>query len=95
MNQDLRAYYDERANEYDNIYLNPKEQKDLAEATKIIQRLFLERSVVEFACGTGYNFSWALGWRSGFWSKVCAFGKIKLVILAEEDHDAAYHARYT
>jgi len=54
MKQDLKSYYDERANEYDKVYLNPKEQEDLEQATKIFQNLFLNNTVLEFACGTGY-----------------------------------------
>ncbi len=54
MKQDLKSYYDERANEYDRVYLNPKEQEDLEQATKIFQNLFLNKTVLEFACGTGY-----------------------------------------
>ena len=54
MKQDLKSYYDERANEYDKVYLNPKEQEDLEQAMKIFQNLFLNKTVLEFACGTGY-----------------------------------------
>ena len=54
MNQDLKLYYDERANEYDKVYQNPKEQEDLEKATKIFQNLFSNITVLEFACGTGY-----------------------------------------
>lgn len=54
MNQDLKSYYDERADEYDNVYLNPKEQDDLKQATEVFQHLFLKKTVLEFACGTGY-----------------------------------------
>lgn len=54
MKQDLKSYYDERANEYDKVYLNPEEQEDLAEATGILQNVFSSKTVLEFACGTGY-----------------------------------------
>ena len=54
MKQDLKSYYDERANEYDKVYLNPKEQEDLKKATEIFQILFSGKVVLEFGCGTGY-----------------------------------------
>ncbi|MCI4669184.1 MAG: class I SAM-dependent methyltransferase [Bacteroidia bacterium] len=54
MNHDLQAYYDERAAEYDKLYLNPLEQDDLLKAEKIFQQIFMGMAVLEFACGTGY-----------------------------------------
>ena len=54
MNQDLRSYYNERANEYDNVYLIPEEQPDLARATALFRELFFQKTVLEIACGTGY-----------------------------------------
>lgn len=54
MNQDLTAYYNDRAKEYDKVYLNPDEQPDLAAATSLFQELFAQKTVLEIACGTGY-----------------------------------------
>jgi len=54
MNDDLKSYYNERAKEYDKVYLNPDEQEDLQTATQIFQKIFSDKSVIEFACGTGY-----------------------------------------
>ncbi|GHM99693.1 hypothetical protein WSM22_11830 [Cytophagales bacterium WSM2-2] len=54
MNQDLVSYYKDRAKEYDKVYLIPEEQQDLAEATRIFQELFFQKTVLEIACGTGY-----------------------------------------
>lgn len=54
MNQDLIAYYRQRANEYENIYLKPERQNDLNTATSVLQSLFAEKEVLEIACGTGY-----------------------------------------
>ena len=54
MNQDLIAYYRDRAKEYDKVYLNPPEQDDLQAATRIFQTLFAGKAVLEIACGTGY-----------------------------------------
>ena len=54
MNQDIIAYYNDRASEYDNVYLNPLEQEDLLKATEIFQNLFSRKTVLEIACGTGY-----------------------------------------
>ena len=52
--RDLVSYYSERAKEHENVYLNPDEQEDLLEATKISQDLFAQKTVLEIACGTGY-----------------------------------------
>ncbi len=54
MNQDLVSYFTESAKEYQDVYLNPDEQEDLLEATKIFQDLFAQKTVLEIACGTGY-----------------------------------------
>jgi ubiquinone/menaquinone biosynthesis C-methylase UbiE len=54
MNQDLIAYYRDRANEYDKVYENREEQDDLLQATTIFQSLFAGKDVLEIACGTGY-----------------------------------------
>jgi len=54
MNQDLATYYNDRAKEYDKVYLIPEEQEDLAKATEIFQKLFYKKTVLEIACGTGY-----------------------------------------
>lgn len=54
MNNDLVAYYKDRAKEYEAIYLKPERQEDLRRASAILQGLFKDRSVIEIACGTGY-----------------------------------------
>lgn len=54
MNQDLIAYYRDRANEYDRVYDNRHEQDDLLQASSIFQSLFAGKHVLEIACGTGY-----------------------------------------
>ncbi len=54
MQQDLESYYNERALQYDKLYLNPEEQNDLVKATEIIQAIFRQKTVLEIACGTGY-----------------------------------------
>ena len=54
MNQDLISYYNDRAKEYNKVYLIPEEQNDLIKATKIFQDLFFQKTVLEIACGTGY-----------------------------------------
>lgn len=54
MNQDIVLYYNNRAKEYDQVYLIPEEQNDLTKATQIFQHLFLQKAVLEIACGTGY-----------------------------------------
>lgn len=54
MNQNLVSYYNDRAKEYEKVYLNPDEQEDLLKAAKIFQDLFAQKTVLEIACGTGY-----------------------------------------
>ena len=54
MNNNLKSYYGESAPEYDKVYLNPHEQNDLINTTKIFQNLYLNKTALEFACGTGY-----------------------------------------
>ncbi len=54
MNTDIVAYYKERAEEYENIYLKPERQEDLKNAIKILPDIFAGKSVLEVACGTGY-----------------------------------------
>lgn len=54
MNQNLVSYYNDRAKEYEKVYLNPAEQKDLQTSEKIFQNLFANKTVLEIACGTGY-----------------------------------------
>lgn len=50
----LRAYYDERAREYEKVYAKPERQHDLLLLREdLIERLRGER-VLEVACGTGY-----------------------------------------
>jgi ubiquinone/menaquinone biosynthesis C-methylase UbiE len=54
MNQNLTAYYNDRAKEYDKVYQNPDEQGDLLKAAACFQAIFNNKSVLEIACGTGY-----------------------------------------
>ena len=54
MNNDLTAYYAQRAAEYEAIYAKPERQSDLKAAGQILQDLFKDKSVLEIACGTGY-----------------------------------------
>ena len=54
MNRNLVAYYNSRAKEYDQVYLNPAEQNDLQASAQILQALFAGKNVLEIACGTGY-----------------------------------------
>jgi ubiquinone/menaquinone biosynthesis C-methylase UbiE len=54
MNKDIVSYYQDRAKEYEKIYLKAERQDDLRTATTIIQELFTHKNVLEIACGTGY-----------------------------------------
>jgi SAM-dependent methyltransferase len=50
----LQAYYAKRAAEYERIYAKPERQADLASLRSRMAALFVGRSVLEVACGTGY-----------------------------------------
>jgi SAM-dependent methyltransferase len=50
----LIAYYAARAAEYDDVYLKPERQDDLASLRTILRELLQGHSVLEVACGTGY-----------------------------------------
>jgi demethylmenaquinone methyltransferase/2-methoxy-6-polyprenyl-1,4-benzoquinol methylase len=50
----LTDYYAERAGEYERIYDKPERQADLARLRRLIPGYFVERTVLEIACGTGY-----------------------------------------
>lgn len=54
MNLDIVSYYNDRAKEYEKVYLNPDEQGDLREAARIFEKVFSGKEVLEVACGTGY-----------------------------------------
>jgi demethylmenaquinone methyltransferase/2-methoxy-6-polyprenyl-1,4-benzoquinol methylase len=50
----LSGYYAARAAEYERIYDKPERQADLARLRRLIPDYFVDRSVLEVACGTGY-----------------------------------------
>lgn len=54
MNKDLVTYYNDRAFEYEKIYLKPERQEDLIVATAVLQKIFTGNNVLEIACGTGF-----------------------------------------
>jgi 2-polyprenyl-3-methyl-5-hydroxy-6-metoxy-1,4-benzoquinol methylase len=54
MNNDLIAYYAERAKEYEKIYDKPERQSDLLAVSELLQTMFASKEVFEIACGTGY-----------------------------------------
>lgn len=52
----LRRYYDQRAPEYEQIYL-PRDQqhgRELGELSRELRQVMGERQALEIACGTGY-----------------------------------------
>jgi ubiquinone/menaquinone biosynthesis C-methylase UbiE len=51
---ELSAYYAARAGEYERIYDKPERQADLARLRQLIPGYFVDRAVLEIACGTGY-----------------------------------------
>jgi demethylmenaquinone methyltransferase/2-methoxy-6-polyprenyl-1,4-benzoquinol methylase len=54
LDTDMINYYAQRANEYEQIYLKPERQADLALLRESVPREFIDRDVLEIACGTGY-----------------------------------------
>ncbi len=54
MDTNLISYYDDRAEEYDNIYAKPERQGYLESAAVILKDIFKGKKVIEIACGTGY-----------------------------------------
>jgi SAM-dependent methyltransferase len=50
----LGDYYAERAAEYDEIYLKPERQADLARLKELLPPLVAGKKVLEIAAGTGY-----------------------------------------
>ncbi|MFN0014849.1 MAG: class I SAM-dependent methyltransferase [Saprospiraceae bacterium] len=54
MNTDIVRYYGERAPEYEAVYARPEDQPDLARMAAIFQNIFLEKNLLEIACGTGF-----------------------------------------
>lgn len=54
MNTDIVTYYQNRAKEYEKVYLKPERQKDLLQLTQLLQQTFQDQELLELACGTGY-----------------------------------------
>ncbi|TKK67191.1 class I SAM-dependent methyltransferase [Ilyomonas limi] len=54
MNTSLVDYYQQRATDYESIYHKPERQQDIATATTILQNIFIDKQVLEIACGTGF-----------------------------------------
>ena len=50
----MQDYYAARAPEYDKIYLKPERQSDLREIEQWLALAFVQKNVLEVACGTGY-----------------------------------------
>jgi demethylmenaquinone methyltransferase/2-methoxy-6-polyprenyl-1,4-benzoquinol methylase len=50
----LRAYYAQRAQEYEQVYAKPERQEDLRALEAWLPSVFQGRRVLEIACGTGW-----------------------------------------
>lgn len=50
----IAEYYQQRAGEYDEVYLKPERQRDLAALKTLLPRLVAGKRVLEIAAGTGY-----------------------------------------
>ncbi len=51
---DLRTYYAQRANEYEQVYAKPERQDDIARLGVLLQDYLRGQNVLEVAYGTGY-----------------------------------------
>jgi demethylmenaquinone methyltransferase/2-methoxy-6-polyprenyl-1,4-benzoquinol methylase len=52
--EDMRAYYAQRANQYERVYRKPERQADLRAMEAWLPAPFAKRRVLEIACGTGW-----------------------------------------
>ena len=52
--EELEAYYANRAAEYEEVYLKPERQESIAWLNSRLRTAFADRVVLEVACGTGY-----------------------------------------
>ena len=64
------TYYQKRAKEYELIYDNEDRQHDLKEIKSYLGKQFLDKDILEIACGTGY------------WTKVLA-KKVKSIVATD------------
>jgi demethylmenaquinone methyltransferase/2-methoxy-6-polyprenyl-1,4-benzoquinol methylase len=54
VDRDLRAYYAQRAAEYEQVYAKPERQGEIARLRVLLPELLAGQDVLEVACGTGY-----------------------------------------
>lgn len=54
LHSDLKAYYAQRAAEYERLYAKPERQPELAALRSWLAAELAGRTVMEIACGTGY-----------------------------------------
>lgn len=51
---DIVIYYQKRAEEYELVYQKTERQSDLSAIKKYLIQQFIDKSIIEIACGTGY-----------------------------------------
>lgn len=51
---EMKSYYNRRAQEYEKVYQRPERQGDLEKLRKILQSKAKDQRILEVACGTGY-----------------------------------------
>ncbi len=54
MNENMISYYAKRANEYEKIYQKPERKQDIKNAINFLKKEFVNKKVLEIACGTGF-----------------------------------------
>lgn len=52
--KDQIVYYQKRAKEYELVYQKPERQSDLILVKDYLRKQFVDKSITEIACGTGY-----------------------------------------
>jgi demethylmenaquinone methyltransferase/2-methoxy-6-polyprenyl-1,4-benzoquinol methylase len=50
----MEKYYAKRAIEYEDIYSKPERQEYIKESKLLLKEYFLDKTVLEIACGTGF-----------------------------------------
>ena len=54
MDSEQIIYYQKRAKEYESVYKKPERQNDLSLIKDYLCQQFIDKSIIEIACGTGY-----------------------------------------
>lgn len=87
MPDDLTQYYAARADEYETIYEIPAAQDDYEQLTDRLQTQFIDREVIDVACGTGSLTVTILAHRHDSFSSEQVLGEFSTRSLPTQDED--------